>query len=168
MCRYTYIYLYYSSKLLPSSRDIKKLFALEKILQTCCGAARAKFCGKGAVCAKSVMNNPNGSTSENTSEKSFEKSKKNKKNSSKPKNKKNKQKNKNTRENQKKQKKQKNLGIWEKWPPRPFPETLGFFVFFCFLDVFLFFFSRLFWLLWFYRKLRRFFPTYIRFCEKTH
>ena len=79
MCRCTYIYSYYSSKLLPSSRDIKKLFALEKILQTCCGAARAKFCGKGAVCAKSVMNNPNGSTSENTSEKSFEKSKKTKK-----------------------------------------------------------------------------------------
>ena len=80
MCRCTYIYSYYSSKLLPSSRDIKKLFALEKILQTCCGAARAKVCGKGAVCAKSVMNNPNGSTSENTSEKSFEKSKKKQKN----------------------------------------------------------------------------------------
>ena len=76
MSRCTYIYSYYLSKFLPSSRDIKKLFALEKKLQTCCGAARAKFCGKGAVCAKSVMNNPNGSTSENTSEKSFEKSKK--------------------------------------------------------------------------------------------
>ena len=98
MSRCTYIYSYYLSKFLPSSRDIKKLFALEKILQTCCGAARAKFCGKGAVCAKSVMNNPNGSTSENTSEKSFEKSKKTKK----------KQKNKKTRENQK------NLVIWEK------------------------------------------------------
>ena len=69
MSRCTYIYSYYLNKRLPSSRDIKKLFALEKILQTCCGAARAKFCGKGAVCAKSVMNNPNGSTSE----KSFEK-----------------------------------------------------------------------------------------------
>ena len=79
MSRYMYIYSYYLRKFLPSSRDIKKLFALEKILQTCCGAARAKFCGKGAVCAKSIMNNPNGSTSENTSEKSFEKSKKTKK-----------------------------------------------------------------------------------------
>ena len=164
MCRCTYIYSYYSSKLLPSSRDIKKLFALEKILKTCCGAARAKFCGKGAVCAKSVMNNPNGSTSENTSEKSFEKSKKTKKTLANQKTPKKKTKKK-TRENQKKQKK---LGIWEKWPPRPFPETLGFFGFFGFLDVFLFFFSRLFWLLWFYRKLRRFSPTYIRFCEKTH
>ena len=76
-------------------------------------------------------------------------------------------KNKKTRENQKnkkqknkkKQKKQKNQGIWEKWPPKPFPETLGFFVFFVFLDVFLFFFSRLFWLWGFYRKFRRFFLT---------
>ena len=115
MCRCTYIYSYYSSKLLPSSRDIKKLFALEKILQTCCGAARAKFCGKGAVCAKPVMNNPNGSTSENTSEKSFEKSKKKtKKTLANQKTQKKNKKTKKLEKTKKKQKKQKNLGIWEK------------------------------------------------------
>ena len=120
MSRCTYIYSYYLSKFLPSSRDIKKLFALEKILQTCCGAARAKFCGKGAVCAKSVMNNPNGSISENTSEKSFEKSKKNKKNSSKPKNTKKKQKKKNSRK-PKKTKKNKKPRVLGEVTPKTFP-----------------------------------------------
>ena len=110
-----------------------------------------KRCGLRKICYELST----GALRKNASGKSSEKSIKNKKtpkqNSIKSKNQK----------NSRKQKKQKNQGIWEKWPPKPFPETLGFFfVFFWFSRCFFcFFFSRLFWLLGFYRKFRRFFPT---------
>ena len=157
MSRCTYIYSYYLSKFLPNSRDIKKLFALEKnITNMLWGSARKvlwKRCSLRKICYKQSR------------WKYFRKHfweivwkiKKNKKNSSKPKNTK---KNKKTSRKPKKTKKTKQTKKTKK--PRDLG-TLGFFVFFCFFCFFLVFsmffcfcFSRLFWLLWFYRKLRRF------------
>ena len=112
-----------------------------------------------------LRKNASGKSSEKSKNKKTLNLKKNSKKSKKQKNSRKPKKNKKNKKNKKKQ------GIWEKWPPKPFPETLVFFVFFVFfgfLDVFVFFFSRLFWLLGFYRKFRRFFLTEGFLFEKTH